>query len=236
MGCAQQVLAYPGDIYGQSVVSLMHFEGTNASTTFVDERGRSWSATGNAQISTTSPLVGVSSLLLDGVGDYISTGNSSAFEYTNAGGFCIEMTISVDAIGAVQFLATTRPAAPTNDQGWFFAINATGKIVFQAANTVPGAYMSATSTASVSATTLTRIAASYDGTTLRLFKDGTLDTSTTTKTGTYQTSTQPLILGFDPAGTGPRYFKGKIDEFRLTTGAFRYSASYTPEIYPLPNA
>lgn len=234
MGCAQQALMHQGDIYGQSVRSLLHFERANGSTTFIDARGRTWTSTGNAQISTTSPLVGIGSLLLDGAGDYISTTGTTAFDYTASGGFCIEMAVFVDAIGAVQMLAGTRAGSTQN--GWFFILNAAGTFALQAGNTVGGAFMTLTSTATISANTLTRITASYDGTTLRLFKDGALDVSTTTKTGTYASTTNSLVIGFDPSVNGPRYFKGKIDEFRLTTGAARYTAAYTPETYPLPNA
>ena len=54
-----------------SVTSLLHFDGVDASTTFTDVKGKTWTASGSAQLDTAQAKWGPSSLLL-GSGAYIS--------------------------------------------------------------------------------------------------------------------------------------------------------------------
>src|SRR5690606_38905914 len=61
------------------VISLLHFDGANTSTTFVDETGRTWSASGSAQISTAVTVFDGQAGLFDGTGDYISTAHDAVF-------------------------------------------------------------------------------------------------------------------------------------------------------------
>jgi len=54
--------------------ALLHFEGANHSTVFTDEAGMlSWTANGNAEISTVTSKFGSACGLFDGAGDYVST-------------------------------------------------------------------------------------------------------------------------------------------------------------------
>jgi len=55
----------------QRIKSLQHFDGANGSTTFSDEKGITWTASGNAQLATANKLFGTACLELDGVTDYI---------------------------------------------------------------------------------------------------------------------------------------------------------------------
>lgn len=89
------------DPHFANVVSLLHFEGSNGSTTFTDVKGKIWTAAGNAQISTTSksgnfaevppypPIMGTANLALDGAGDFISTPDSPDFAL-GSGPFTVE--------------------------------------------------------------------------------------------------------------------------------------------------
>lgn len=58
-----------------SSLVLLHFNGTDASTTIIDNgsSGATWSAVGNAQLDTAQKKLGSASLLLDGTGDYIKS-------------------------------------------------------------------------------------------------------------------------------------------------------------------
>ena len=66
-----------------SVSLLLHMDGTNGSTLFVDssQSPKSVTASGNAQISTTQSKFSGSSGLFDGSGDYLS------IPFTSGGGF-----------------------------------------------------------------------------------------------------------------------------------------------------
>jgi hypothetical protein len=60
-------------VLGGYIAALLHFNGADASTTFTDETGKVWTASGNAQIDTAQSVFGGASGLFDGTGDYIST-------------------------------------------------------------------------------------------------------------------------------------------------------------------
>lgn len=66
------------DPYLANVVSLLHFNGSNGSTTFTDETGKTWTANGNAQIDTS---LGYSAGKFDGTGDFISTPSHADFSF-----------------------------------------------------------------------------------------------------------------------------------------------------------
>ncbi|MGE3298622.1 MAG: phage tail protein, partial [Porticoccaceae bacterium] len=61
------------DPYWNNVVALLHMDGTNGSTTFTDQKGHTFTATGNAQISTAQSKFGGASALFDGTGDLVSS-------------------------------------------------------------------------------------------------------------------------------------------------------------------
>jgi len=64
------------DPFWNKTVLACHFDGSNGSTTFTDEKGNTLTAGGNAKLTTTSPKFGTACLLLDGNGDYVSTDSS----------------------------------------------------------------------------------------------------------------------------------------------------------------
>src|SRR5690606_34123168 len=76
------------DPYWSSVSSLLHFNGSNGSTTFTDEKGVGWTASGDAEISTAQSKFGGSSLSLDGTGDWLDASNAG-FTF-GTGDFTIE--------------------------------------------------------------------------------------------------------------------------------------------------
>lgn len=212
---------------------LLHFEGADASTTITDSStfSRTITAVANAQLDTDYYQIGSASLLLDGTGDYLTTAGSTDFRYSNSG-FCVEGFVR-RAATKLQCIATNRGGLGALSVGWALFIQADNTVTMIAYNTSSGAvYMQATSSGTIALTTWTHIAASYDGTTLRIFIDGTLDGSSTTKTGTLSSSTYSLTVGRDPGNTG-RDFNGHIDEFRIVVGSPVYVSNFTPPTTPL---
>lgn len=59
----------------------LHFEGADLSTSFIDVRGKTWSAVGGAKISTAWAAFGASSGLFDGAGDAVSTPDDADFQF-----------------------------------------------------------------------------------------------------------------------------------------------------------
>ena len=80
-----------GDLYYNSCSLLMHFSGSNGSTTFIDNSQNTLTVTSNngAAISTAQSKFGGSSGYFDGTNDYVSVPNNSALDF-GSGDFTIE--------------------------------------------------------------------------------------------------------------------------------------------------
>jgi chitodextrinase len=105
--------------------------------------------------------------------------------------------------------------------------NKPGTGVLLTSSAEPLAYGSAALTAS----TWTHLAMTYDGTTLKIYVNGALVTSTT-QTGTITTSTNALQIGGDT--TYGQYFKGLIDEVRVYNIALTQAQIQTDMATALP--
>jgi len=78
------------------------------------------------------------------------------------------------------------------------------------------------------------IALTYDGTTLRLFIDGTLAQSSTSFTGFNQSHNTVIDIG-NLSNFGTTYcFNGYLDDIRITKGVARYTATFTPPTATFP--
>ena len=73
-----------GPVYNKTRNALLHFEGSDASTSFIDDYGNTWTASGNAQLDTAQFKFGTASLLLDGTGDFAVSSNFIALGYAGA--------------------------------------------------------------------------------------------------------------------------------------------------------
>ena len=80
------------------------------------------------------------------------------------------------------------------------------------------------------------IALTYDGTTLRLFINGTLAQSSTSFTGFNQSHNTVIDVG-NLSNFGTTYcFNGYLDDIRITKGVARYTANFTPPTATFPTA
>ena len=78
------------------------------------------------------------------------------------------------------------------------------------------------------------IALTYDGTTLRLFINGTLAQSSTSFTGFNQSHNTVIDIG-NLSNFGTTYcFNGYLDDIRITKGVARYTANFTPPTATFP--
>lgn len=233
----QQLLAAYGGAGGggdpnfASVVSLLHFDGTNGSTTFTDVKGKTWTANGNAQITTAQSKFGGASGSFDGTGDYIITPNTTDFDF-GTGNFTAEAWVRLNVNNSLGYIFSRGNGAGTNG-GFAMAVNATGKlmlvhqgIAFQTAG----------------ATTLAtgqwyHLAICRSGTNVRLFVDGTQDASATNSTNYTASGSTPTTIGsnFD-RNVANQFLNGFIDDLRITKGVARYTANFTPPTAPFPDS
>jgi hypothetical protein len=111
-----------------------------------------------------------------------------------------------------------------NGTHWRWALNAsTGVPVFNAPSDLAA-------TAGPSIGEWTHLALSWDGTTWRHYKQGVLNGSNTTPTGTLSSNTDTAYIG--NRADLARSFKGMIDEVRVRNAA-GYTAGFSPYRFPL---
>ncbi len=92
-----------------------------------------------------------------------------------------------------------------------------------------GSYGDAYGTAALPANTWSYLAETYDGTTVRLYVNGT-QVASTAHTGAITTSTNPLQIGGD--SIYGQYFAGMIDEVRVYNAALTATQIQTDQTTP----
>lgn len=227
----------PGsDPYFASVVSLLHFDGSNGSTTFTDQKGRTWTGVGNAQISTADSEFGGASLALDGSGDWIQTPTSADFVFS--GDFTIEGWLKLTA--QTTDYMTILGGGDAGFSGNSSFLMCYGNAAPSVGNRRKLAFGNGSFNPLVSTTTLLNIstwyyfAVSRSGSTARLFLDGVQEASVT-NTSTFDFSTLNTRIGSNGWDGASSHFPGFIDEIRITKGVGRYSANFTPPTAAFPN-
>lgn len=227
------------DPYWNNVVSLIHFDGTNGSTIIIDEKSNTWTAENGAALSTTSPIFGTASLLVNGDGTTATTNQSCISTPINAnlditsGDFTVEFFITPQATpSVVGYIANHFAWQPTTERSWAIVYRSTNKVAaFLSEDGVNTPIIEGVDTVAIGTTT--HIALVRSGSTFSLFVGGVLQGQQTIA-GALFASTAPVLIGaVNP--TRVLGFNGKVDEFRITKGVARYSANFTPPVEPFPH-
>ena len=211
------------DQFYSSTSLILSFEGSNGATSTVDESpiGHTITFNRDAAISTAQVGEGVSSLLLDGTGDYLTLADHASLQLN--GDFTIEFKIRAASAAPSGVLRLQESGAGYPAQafyydgtGLFFLSSSTGNS-FDIANLV-------TVAASLSVGTWANIAVTRSGSTYSTYLNGT-------RISTFTNGSTP-VSGFSSAigaTTGGGFaFNGNIDQVRITKGIARYTgASYT---------
>ena len=201
------------DEYADSVVSLLHFDGVDGSTTITDSKGKVWASTGAAALTTANARFGGSSLALASSGANYVESSHADFDF-GTGDYTIEGFYKPDASSNRAFIKLGT------------------RLIYVAANN--WAYYNGSSNAiiggSVSTTEFAHVAlARHEGTT-RLFVNGQqVGSNYTGETGAVNAS--PLRIGYFNSGNPSG---GLYDEIRITKGVARYTADFTPPAVPFP--
>jgi hypothetical protein len=225
----------PVDADFASVSLLLHMDGANGSTTFTDSSDTPKTVTrfGDAQISTAQSKFGGASGYFDGTGDYLEV--SPDIELLNSA-FTLECWIRTSQTLQYAPIASRYPSAWGSGM-WAFYFNATtsaGNLQFWAHNFSSGSPLMTTTGVSVIDNewhhiALVRSAAGA----WAIYVDG-VSRATATWTGTIADIAAQMRIGNDQA-VPARVYSGYMDEFRLTIGAARYTANFTPPTAPFPN-
>jgi hypothetical protein len=220
----------PSDPYIDSVVSLLHFDGADGSTTFTDVTGKAWNAAGNAQIDTAQSKFGGASMVLDGSGDWLRTAAHPDFDF-GTGDFTIEAWIRPASFTADRVIVT-RYTHWSDYVGFYLGTRAGSPniLIFRAGNSVPIVLNGNTA---LSVNTWVHVAVARVSGVTRMFVDGV--TQTATHTGSVNiTSASVVSVGAGPTKDDEN-FDGYIDELRITKGVGRYTANFTPPSAQFPD-
>jgi len=214
-----------GDIYYPSCSLLMHFSGSNGSTTFIDNSPsvKSINGVGNAQISTTQSKFGGSSGYFDGSSYLIQTTNITDYIF-GTGDFTIEFWLYFNSTASEQGILGFRPQTTNGDYPVFYYLSGTLRYNSSGVDRI---------SFSVSSNIWYHIALSRQGTSTKLFSNGVQQGSTFSDSTNYTASR--FILGSNDYNTSTNYFYGYIDELRITKGIARYTASFVTQSVEFPN-
>lgn len=212
---------------------LMHFNGSDGSTTFVDESGRTITVYGNAQIDTAQSVFGGASGLFDGTGDYLTVPDSDDWQLdggSNSNYWTIDFWVrwAVDPgtndVGLIQqFTGTNNFWVIRIDNGvdLSFVVVELGTITVNIANSFNPVI-----------DTWYHIAVVKNGTSgYMMFVNGAQVGSTQTDTSVIPNFSGSLVIGrYTAINDVIYYLNGWMDELRISKGIARWTANFTPPI------
>jgi hypothetical protein len=234
----QALLAYggasgPTDPFFSNVVALLHFNGTNGSTTFTDQKGHTFNSSSGTAISTTQSKFGGASVSPGSNANATLNSNFNTDWDMGTGDFCSEGWAYNSDVTTLQVLTANRIPSGGADRGPIVLVSAGGIRGF-CGGTTGTAFADTGMVGTVPASTWFHWAWTRSGTSFRLFLNGTQVGSTLTSS-TSCGSGADLQIGFDPGTTG-RQWKGYIDDFRLTKGQARYTSNFSVPTAAFPNS
>lgn len=212
---------------------LLHFEGTDGSTTIDDSSQYARTLTGNANccISTTRSKFGSSSLK-------VTQGNSGGLQIATHADFARTLNQPWTVECWIYHIASENTTASPPIFHWVGVSGPTYDQLNQYSNSPKLAYENEqfgaeeASPVAYSSNQWIHIALTYDGTTLKRWKDGVLDFSWTGNRGAFATGA--ISIGgsvggsLDVADTTHFY----IDELRFVIGTCIYTGAFTPPTAP----
>jgi hypothetical protein len=221
----------PPDAYFDNVLLLLHMDGLNASTEFIDlsRQPKQVTRLGSAQISTAE---GKSAQSLDLSASNSGGANKLVVDHPDfnfgTGDWTVEAWIYPTSFYDYKTIASTRPDHGAYSNAWHFAVRSNGSLY------VYGDNWDAQSPASViTVNQWQHVAATRQGNTLRLFVNGVVVATNTNYTRNL-TRTKIGIGAFSEQNS--EGFSGYIDDFRITKNVARYAdGAPPPPLVPFPD-
>lgn len=232
MGAIQQFLAgikydaAPGtDPFYADVFSLLQFEGADGSTTITDQKSRTWTAFGDAQIDTAITKFPGGSLRLDGTGDYVADGGAAAdWKFLNSGleDWTIEGWVYLSATGAARYILDT--GATTAFDGIGLLSNASNQLQFVWTKGSDGNFAVNLTTGTLAANTWYYYAVVYEqaaaaGQKCRLYFNSDTPGAQADPNGPRNVNPRNVLNIGRVGGTGTNLWVGYMDSMRITKRA-----------------
>lgn len=215
------------DPYFSNVSLLLRGDGTNGSTTIVDESfsPKTVTAYGNAQISTAQSKYGGSSIAFDGSGDYAQTSVSTDF-LLGTSDFTIELWArrGQSAPANATFL---QMGDGTSLYSMIFGFTSGSTLlVWISSNGSSWDIASAQTLGTPQVDTWVHYALTRNGSNFYAFQDGVQQSTWVSSLGIYQNTNQ-VTVG-KSQNNASEDFKGHLDDLRITKGVARYTSNFTP--------
>ncbi len=216
------ILVPSPDANFDDVMLLLNGNGSNGSTDITDSSDSSQTITlsGNTQISTAQSKFGGSSIYFDGNGDFLQPPNDSNSFSFGTGNFTLECWIYPTGQGTTSVGNLFSQRSNNNGISWRYVVASEETQFFYGEGI--GGFNSGTG--SVPLNTWTHVALTRSGNTFTLWVGG--------QSGGTNTITASMGYARPRIGTSiaypNEYYKGYIDDFRITKGLARYTASFTP--------
>jgi hypothetical protein len=225
----------PVDPYFSNVSLLLHGDGTNGSTTIVDNSPspKTVTAVGNAQISTAQSKFGGSSLLFSpGQSNPLSVPASSDLQLSPALDFTVEAWIYLNSNRTFNYFVSKGGAATRE---WAFAAGPTNLTFYWSTNGSAGGDQVVSRAATLPLSTWIHVAAVKHGSAIKLFKDGVQAGSDGAFTSIYNGNGTFWVGRFMDYTSINHDLDGYIDDLRITRGVARYTNNFTPPTAPFPD-
>lgn len=214
------------DPFFSFVSLLLHFDGANGSTTFLDSSSNAISvdAVGDVSISTAQSRFGGASAYFDAAGDYAIVASDPPGLDFGTDDFTVEFWMRPDTTSGTKVICSH-----WNNNG-----NNTWQIYMSGSTMRVGTSVFDEGAGTLVANQWSHIVLCRQSGTLRAFIDGS-ETMTRTDTSSYDSTSDFVIGANDVSAGGLNHFGGYVDELRITKGVARYTAAFTPPIAPFPN-
>lgn len=213
------------DPYYANVALLLHCDGSNGSTTFIDQKGKVITANGDARITTTDPKFGTGALLLNGNGDYLSTPNTSDLNVNSTNDFAIETWIYKTTTGSGRAICGNINGA--GGAGFYLTIESDETLLFG----VSGGSPTILTPLVVPLNQWAYVALSKLGNNYT-FAVNNSTYSVNNSTAWASSGSSIFSVGFSSFASFPLYFLGKIDEFRFTSAIARSLGTVPTAAFP----
>jgi hypothetical protein len=232
----------PGDLNISSCSLLMHFSGSNNSTTFIDSSRNNFviTASGNVKITSSISKFESRSGFFDGTGDNLLINYNTAFNLS--GDFTIEVwfyPVSLNDSYILNFAGGLNIAWAS----YALFVNANG-VHFVGSSTNSGydigsEGLGAGTIGALTLNTWSHIAVTRQGNVYRGFINGVQGYTQTLALTPYNPNARGLSIGGNYAntwgGTPVSSINGYLDELRITKGVARYTASFVTQSVQFPD-
>ena len=217
------------DPYFSSVSLLLHMNGSNGSTAFIDSSSNALASTAtNATISTAQSMFGGASGSFNGSTTYLTVnpGGSSPFNL-GTGNFTVELFVFISSSQPEAFPIIFSHGSGTANYGIVVDTTLTTLSFFY------GSARQYMALGGFAYDTWMHLAISRSGTTLKVFANGVVQSSQTMSAQLGGSSA--MTIGAEVDGSLNK-FKGYVDELRVTnSGVARYTADFSPPSAQFPD-